>query len=206
VQGTLTQARSLIEKGGVEKAAKELEAKAAKLQKDQQQLDARRQKLATEEKQTQDKLDALSKAGKKDWDHEVQAFLDQKAKLDLEAKKLTVSSNKLVATAKALDNEKKTTESMKAKLEQAGVLKQGQSTDLNAAQAALTEKERLVYRSSIAGDRKTLRADSFIPATMAVIYLLLLIYFRSIGGYKPVHLTGTAATDTSVNAGMKPVA
>ena len=28
----------------------------------------------------------------------------------------------------------------------------------------------------------------FIPATMAAIYLLLLIYFKTIGGYKPVHI------------------
>ena len=30
--------------------------------------------------------------------------------------------------------------------------------------------------------------DSFIPAAMAVIYLLLFVYFKTIGGYKPVHL------------------
>jgi hypothetical protein len=30
--------------------------------------------------------------------------------------------------------------------------------------------------------------DSFIPATMAVIYLLILLYFKTIGGYKPVHI------------------
>jgi len=35
-----------------------------------------------------------------------------------------------------------------------------------------------------------LRADSFIPAMMAVIYLGLLLYFKSIGGYKPVHIDG----------------
>ena len=41
-------------------------------------------------------------------------------------------------------------------------------------------------------DRKTLKADAFIPATMAVIYFLMLIYFKSIGGYKTVHLEGTS--------------
>ena len=40
--------------------------------------------------------------------------------------------------------------------------------------------------ASIVGDRKTLRADAFIPAAMAVIYLLLFLYFKSIGGYKPL--------------------
>lgn len=34
------------------------------------------------------------------------------------------------------------------------------------------------------GDRHTLKADSFIPMTMAAIYLLLLLYFKGIGGYR----------------------
>ncbi|MEE2948264.1 MAG: MFS transporter [Verrucomicrobiota bacterium] len=49
-----------------------------------------------------------------------------------------------------------------------------------------TENEKTVAAASIEGDRRTLKADSFIPAVMAVIYLLLMIYFKSIGGYKPV--------------------
>lgn len=51
-----------------------------------------------------------------------------------------------------------------------------------------TPEQQKVLDASIAGDRKTLVADSFIPATMAAIYLLLLLYFKSIGGYKPVTL------------------
>lgn len=54
---------------------------------------------------------------------------------------------------------------------------------------------RTVLEASISGDRKTLVADSAIPATMAVIYLLLLLYFKSIGGYKPVHIDGSAVGD-----------
>ena len=57
-----------------------------------------------------------------------------------------------------------------------------------AALETLSEEERLVHASSIEGDRRTLRADSLIPATMAVVYLLLFIYFKTIGGYKPVHI------------------
>src|SRR5215470_5813295 len=45
-----------------------------------------------------------------------------------------------------------------------------------------------VATSDMNGDRRTLKADSFIPLTMAVIYLLILLYFRAIGGYKPVHI------------------
>jgi hypothetical protein len=49
-----------------------------------------------------------------------------------------------------------------------------------------TDDEKAVQAASIEGDRRTLKADSFIPAAMAVIYLLLMVYFKSIGGYKPV--------------------
>jgi len=51
-----------------------------------------------------------------------------------------------------------------------------------------TEEEAAVAAASIEGDRKTLRADSMIPVAMAVIYLLLLLYFKGIGGYKPLTL------------------
>ncbi len=54
-----------------------------------------------------------------------------------------------------------------------------------------TPNEQSVAAASIAGDRKTLTADSFIPAIMAVIYLFLLIYFKTIGGYKPVRIAET---------------
>ena len=49
-----------------------------------------------------------------------------------------------------------------------------------------TDDEKAVQAAFIEGDRRTLKADSFIPAAMAVIYLLLIVYFKSIGGYKPV--------------------
>ena len=56
-----------------------------------------------------------------------------------------------------------------------------------------TENQKVVHDADIRGDRRTLQADSAIPATMAVIYLLLLAYFKTIGGYKAVHLAGTGA-------------
>jgi hypothetical protein len=61
-------------------------------------------------------------------------------------------------------------------------------TKLSEAQTAVTKTpdQKTVADASIIGDRKTLKADSFIPATMAAIYLLLFIYFKSIGGYRPV--------------------
>jgi MFS family permease len=57
-----------------------------------------------------------------------------------------------------------------------------------------TAEQIKVQQADIRGDRRTLVADSFIPATMAVIYLCLLLYFASIGGYKPVHIDGERLT------------
>ena len=81
-------------------------------------------------------------------------------------------------------------EEIKAELEKELVFKKEGNPDKNAALAALKPDERKAHRASIAGDRKTLRYDSIIPGTMAVIYLLMLLYFKSIGGYKPVTIDG----------------
>lgn len=79
-----------------------------------------------------------------------------------------------------------------------GALQKLRATNPQATPADLENQEyKKVLEASIAGDRKTLVADSAIPATMAVIYLLLALYFKSIGGYKPVHLAGTAADGLS---------
>ncbi len=53
-----------------------------------------------------------------------------------------------------------------------------------------TENQKSIVEASVAGSRKLLRWDAFLPAGMAVIYLLLLIYFKSIGGYRPVQIDG----------------
>ncbi|MFD0892556.1 MFS transporter [Luteolibacter ambystomatis] len=58
---------------------------------------------------------------------------------------------------------------------------------------ARSAEQKQAIESDQKGDRTTLRIDSFIPATMAVIYLLLLIYFKGIGGYKVLHIDETAA-------------
>ena len=54
--------------------------------------------------------------------------------------------------------------------------------------APKTPEQQTVADASIIGDRETLKADSFIPAAMAVVYLLLFLYFKTIGGYKAVHI------------------
>jgi hypothetical protein len=65
--------------------------------------------------------------------------------------------------------------------------------DPRRALEQLTPQERQVHAASIQGDRRTLTADAVIPGVLALIYLGLLLYFRSIGGYKAVHLAGTDA-------------
>lgn len=40
--------------------------------------------------------------------------------------------------------------------------------------------------ADIVGNRQTLRVDSIIPLTMAGIFLFLIFYFKSIGGYRPL--------------------
>jgi MFS family permease len=51
-----------------------------------------------------------------------------------------------------------------------------------------TPQQQAVVTADQKGDRATLKADSFIPMTMAGIYLLLMIYFKGIGGYKTVKI------------------
>ena len=71
------------------------------------------------------------------------------------------------------------------------------AVDSSAALATLSPDEKALVESSITGDRKTLVADSFIPGTMAVIYLALMIYFKAIGGYKAVKIESGIALGTA---------
>jgi hypothetical protein len=67
-----------------------------------------------------------------------------------------------------------------------------------------TEQQHKAAAASIAGDRRTLVTDSLIPTTMAVIYLGLLLYFKAIGGYRPVtlkELKGEAGVHTGTDLG-----
>ena len=68
-------------------------------------------------------------------------------------------------------------------------------TKLAAAKEAAdkTPEQKTVVEADQKGDRATLKADAYIPATMAVIFLLLLLYFKSIGGYKAVKIEEAAA-------------
>ena len=69
-------------------------------------------------------------------------------------------------------------------------------TKLSTAQTATarTPDQQTVADASIIGDRETLKADAYIPLVMALVYAMLFLYFKTIGGYKPVHI------DTPVTA------
>ncbi len=93
--------------------------------------------------------------------------IDATAATGLDGKKLGEANDRLGAIRKEVDAAK---------------------GDPKTAFDKLTPADRTVLLSSIGGDRRTLAADAYIPAAMAAIYLLLFLYFKTIGGYKPVHL------------------
>jgi hypothetical protein len=51
----------------------------------------------------------------------------------------------------------------------------------------------LVTDAGLYGGRQALKLTSLVPLTMALLYLLLILYFRSRGGYKPKNLDGSGA-------------
>jgi MFS family permease len=56
-----------------------------------------------------------------------------------------------------------------------------------------TEAQTAVVMADQAGDRKTLKTDALLPAIMAGIYLLLMLYFKGIGGYRAVKVDEVTA-------------
>jgi DHA2 family metal-tetracycline-proton antiporter-like MFS transporter len=76
-------------------------------------------------------------------------------------------------------------------------------TKLAQAQTASsrTPDQQTAASASIVGDRETLKADAYIPAAMAAVYFLLFLYFKSIGGYKTVHIEAGARPATQTGVG-----
>ncbi len=58
--------------------------------------------------------------------------------------------------------------------------------DVAALASTLTPAQQTVVDADIVGNRNTLKVDSIIPLTMAGLFLFLMIYFKSIGGYRPL--------------------
>jgi hypothetical protein len=59
---------------------------------------------------------------------------------------------------------------------------------------ARTPEENLVHHADLHGGRMALKITAAIPATMAVLYLALILYFKAKGGYKQIHLEGEKIT------------
>ncbi len=55
-----------------------------------------------------------------------------------------------------------------------------------------TDAQKAIVAADRLGDRKTLSADSYIPMTMAIIFLGIVLYFKAIGGYRIVHIDAPA--------------
>ena len=51
-----------------------------------------------------------------------------------------------------------------------------------------TADQKAIVAANQAGDRATLKADSYIPFAMALIFLALFFYFKSIGGYRALKI------------------
>ncbi len=64
--------------------------------------------------------------------------------------------------------------------------KVAQIRDKSAEQRS--DDEKLVGAADLYGGRMALRYTGLVPLTMALCYLVLILYFRSIGGYTAVHL------------------
>jgi MFS family permease len=59
---------------------------------------------------------------------------------------------------------------------------------LNKKKEDRTEDEQKVFDASLYGGRMALKWTAAVPATMAVGYLLLVLYFAATGGYKQQHI------------------
>jgi hypothetical protein len=54
----------------------------------------------------------------------------------------------------------------------------------------LSANEKQVHEADLYGGRTALKVTAAVPATMALLYIVLILYFKSKGGYKQVHIEG----------------
>ncbi len=64
----------------------------------------------------------------------------------------------------------------------------------NSVKADAEADKAVVDKAGLYGGRMALKITSFVPAIMAVFYIGLLIYFRAIGGYKALTVSGEEAS------------
>ena len=196
IQGTLKTARAILPKGGYEKETKKLKDKLSKKEVAVETLEKKGESL----KKKSEEL-AKKKGEAKEWDTGYEDLRKQLAENAAAVAKHTKDIGKAESEREGAQKAIDGLEKIKEVLMEAGVFKEEGNPNRNAALAALTPEERTANRASIDGDRKTLKADSFIPGIMAVIYLLILLYFKSIGGYKPVTIDGNDAVRDDDDSG-----
>jgi MFS family permease len=61
-----------------------------------------------------------------------------------------------------------------------------------------TPEEKQVHAADLHGGSMALRVTAAIPLTMAILFLLLTVYFKMIGGYRQVHIEGTGSQASEV--------
>lgn len=66
-----------------------------------------------------------------------------------------------------------------------------------SAKEYAAEDKKPVQESGIFGGKMALKLTAYVPAAMAVCYLLLILYFKSIGGYKAIHIENPEALGTA---------
>ncbi|WP_010585233.1 MFS transporter [Schlesneria paludicola] len=64
------------------------------------------------------------------------------------------------------------------------------------AQKTAAEDKQLVDKAVLHGGRRALQLTSYVPLTMAGLYLFLIICFQCAGGYKAVHIAGTPVPES----------
>ncbi len=60
------------------------------------------------------------------------------------------------------------------------------------AQSSAAKDAAPVNAATLEGGRKALAVTAAVPAAMAVLYLLLILYFKAKGGYKQIHIHGAS--------------
>ena len=114
--------------------------------------------------------------------------------LEEKGQKAILEANKAEKPSGLLGLFKEVTALDGAKMEAAKKLAEKEKHDNVAPEKSqLTADQKAMVEANIAGARKTLKADAALPVGMAVIYLLLILYFKSAGGYKPVKIEEQAS-------------
>jgi hypothetical protein len=72
----------------------------------------------------------------------------------------------------------------------------------DTAQLEAGQDQQPVSDATLYGGRMALRWTAAVPAVMAVGFFLLILYFRSVGGYRQVRLKAADAQAAAYSAGV----